>query len=265
MKYLIKTNDSASLDAVDYGRVVYDTANGKVSLQNIGGGVEQHEYVDLGLPSKLLWAKCNIGATNEEDAGLYFQWGDTQGYTAEQVGSGAGQKYFGLNDYKFSVDGSSTNFSKYNGTDGKTVLDPEDDAAHVIMGGNWRMPTSDDFTELCLNTDVYLVQKDGKELKGDAMDIGVIFVAWQTGTADSIKGVKFYKKNDKNSYLFIPVSGYVDGTYILLTDYGVLPMSDIPVNNINRARTCILNIASMTIINSYERWCGFPVRGVLAQ
>ena len=44
------------------------------------------DYVDLGLPSGLLWAKKNLGAATEEDAGLYFQWGDTQGYTAEQVG-----------------------------------------------------------------------------------------------------------------------------------------------------------------------------------
>ena len=38
MKYLIKTNDYASLETVDYGRVVYDTTNDKVFLQNIGGG-----------------------------------------------------------------------------------------------------------------------------------------------------------------------------------------------------------------------------------
>ena len=38
MKQLIKTDDYASLDEVDYGRVVYDTANDKVLLQNIGGG-----------------------------------------------------------------------------------------------------------------------------------------------------------------------------------------------------------------------------------
>ena len=43
------------------------------------------DYVDLGLPSGLLWAKKNLGAATEEDAGLYFQWGDTVGYTAEQV------------------------------------------------------------------------------------------------------------------------------------------------------------------------------------
>lgn len=45
-----------------------------------------YEYVDLGLPSGTLWAKMNVGAKSETDAGLYFAWGETQGYTAEQVG-----------------------------------------------------------------------------------------------------------------------------------------------------------------------------------
>ena len=121
----------------------------------------EYEYVDLGLLSGLLWAKKNIGAETEEEAGLYFQWGDTQGYTAEQVGDGEGLKAFSWADYKFSIDGSSSNFSKYNASDSKTVLDPEDDAAHVNMGGNWRMPTFEEYKELCLNTDIYLVPTEG--------------------------------------------------------------------------------------------------------
>ena len=51
-----------------------------------------HDYVEIG---GLKWATMNVGANNITDAGLYFQWGDTQGYTAAQVGSGEGQKYFG--------------------------------------------------------------------------------------------------------------------------------------------------------------------------
>lgn len=49
-----------------------------------------YKAIDLGLPSGILWADRNIGAATPEDSGLYFQWGDTQGYTAEQVGNGAG-------------------------------------------------------------------------------------------------------------------------------------------------------------------------------
>lgn len=45
------------------------------SINNNGYG-----YVDLGLPSGTLWATCNIGASKPSESGLYFQWGDTEGY-----------------------------------------------------------------------------------------------------------------------------------------------------------------------------------------
>ena len=84
MKYLVKTNDIGTLTDADYNRIVYDSTTGFVYCK----GINAYEYVDLGLPSHLKWAKCNIGANSEEKTGLYFQWGDTQGYTAEQVGNG---------------------------------------------------------------------------------------------------------------------------------------------------------------------------------
>ena len=209
MKYLIKTDDYASLETVDYGRVVYDTTNDKISLQNIGGGGRvEYEYVDLGLPSQLKWAKCNIGASTPEEPGLYFQWGDTQGYTDEQIGNREGLKAFRWADYKFSIDGSSSNFSKYNASDSKTVLDPEDDAAHVNMGGNWRIPTFDEYKELCLNTDIYLVPTDGEEIKGTAKEqSGSVIIKWASQTEGTWEGVKFYKKGDKQTYMFVPTSG----------------------------------------------------------
>ena len=172
--------------------------------------IEEYEYVDLGLPSGLLWAKKNIGADTEEDAGLYFQWGDTVGYTADQVGEGEGQKYFGQDDYKFSIDDSSDNYSKYNEIDGKTVLDFEDDAAHVIMGSNWRMPTFEECKELFENTDVYLVQVDDKEVLGIKVqdDEDGYILDWDGITStETFKGMKFYKKNNKGIYLFISASG----------------------------------------------------------
>lgn len=47
-----------------------------------------HEFVDLGLPSGTLWATCNVGATSPEQRGLYFAFGETKGYSAEQVKKG---------------------------------------------------------------------------------------------------------------------------------------------------------------------------------
>ena len=106
-----------------------------------------YEYVDLGLPSGILWAKCNIGADTETDAGLYFQWGDTRGYTADQVGV---DKIFDWGaHYKF---GTRDNLTKYNTIDGLTTLQLADDAAYANMGEDWRMPTKEEYQELINNT-----------------------------------------------------------------------------------------------------------------
>ena len=60
-----------------------------------------HEYVDLELPSGTLWATCNVGASKFTDYGLYFQWGDTKGYTPDQIGEDKEQKEFIWTDYKW--------------------------------------------------------------------------------------------------------------------------------------------------------------------
>lgn len=94
-----------------------------------------HEYVDLGLPSGLKWATCNVGADSPEKTGLYFAWGETTGYTNEQLKSG---------ERKFDKD-------TYNAGPAASIsanLTLENDAAHVNMGGIWRMPTRVEFEEL---------------------------------------------------------------------------------------------------------------------
>ena len=94
-----------------------------------GTGTENnYKYVDLGLPSGLKWATCNVGATSPEQAGLYFAWGETTGYTAEQVTSGV--RSFSSAVYN---SGSAASIS--------TDLTLEQDAARANLGGNWRMPT----------------------------------------------------------------------------------------------------------------------------
>ena len=219
------------------------------------------EYVDLGLPSKLLWAKCNVGANTPDEAGLYFQWGDTQGYTAEQVDDGEGLKAFDWADYKFSIDGSSSNFSKYNASDSKTILDPEDDAAHVNMGGNWRMPTSEECEELCLNTDIYLVPTEGEEIQGTVQGR---FIIWASPVEGTLKGVKFYKKGDKQTYMFVPASGNVDdGSVQYVGQYGGLWASSLHSSVVQHALHFRFN-ASDGYVSDDLRYVGLPVRGVLS-
>lgn len=94
--------------------------------------------VDLGLSVK--WACCNVGATKPEEYGGYYAWGETEE-----------KSYYDWDTYKWRNGTGYTKYctdSDYGHVDNKTVLDPEDDVAHVKWGGSWRMPTRDEIKEL---------------------------------------------------------------------------------------------------------------------
>ena len=99
-----------------------------------------YKCVDLGL--SVNWATMNVGANAPEEYGDYFAWGET---TAKSTYTWENYKWCKGSEYtmtKYCTD------SRYGTVDDKSVLDPEDDAAHVNWGGTWRMPTHDEFTEL---------------------------------------------------------------------------------------------------------------------
>ena len=97
-----------------------------------------HEFVDLGLPSGTLWATCNVGASSPEQTGLYFAWGETVGFAADE-------------DWKLE---KVFFWENYKGKEISSDLTLEQDAAHTCMGGNWRMPTKDEWQELIDNCNV---------------------------------------------------------------------------------------------------------------
>lgn len=112
------------------------------------GPVIQHEYVDLGLSVK--WATCNIGADKPEEYGDYYAWGELES-----------KEVYDWFSYKW-CNGSSDTLTKYNPFKGEgivdsiTTLDPEDDVAHVLWGGSWRMPTASEYRELSAGRRVLL-------------------------------------------------------------------------------------------------------------
>ena len=141
------------------------TINGKTEnpeTPGVSSGMENgHEWVDLGLPSGLKWATCNVGATTPEEYGDYFAWGEVEPQESDMS--------YGWSTYKYCVD-NWDNFTKYcynsdygkNGfTDKKTVLDPEDDAATVNWGGAWRMPTKAEQQELIDNCTWDWIKQNG--------------------------------------------------------------------------------------------------------
>ena len=136
---------------------------------------DDHQYVDLGLPSGTLWATCNVGAVQPYQSGLFFAWGDTEGH-----GSDPADGYlFSWENYKWcEVAGEDTWFTKYCSDssrgldgfiDGKYELDPEDDAAWVNWGPQWRMPSWEQFEELrneCTWTRMLLGDVYGYDVEG---------------------------------------------------------------------------------------------------
>lgn len=142
---------------------------------------ENHEYVDLDLNVK--WATCNIGASAPEDYGYFFAWGETEGF-GHNTNDRKGFEWAGYT----LCDGTSDHLTKYcqeawrGPVDGKTTLDPEDDAAHVYWGGTWRMPTQAEQDELRTNC------------------------TWTWCTQNGVNGYKVTSNKNGNS-IFLPAAG----------------------------------------------------------
>ena len=219
-----------------------------------------YQAVDLGLPSGLLWSDKNIGAETEEDAGLYFQWGDIQGYTAKQVGV---DKQFDWTDYKW---GTINVITKYKDTgltkDDLTTLEAADDAATQIMGGEWRIPTREEFIELISNTDIYFISTDGNEVKANYT--GGSWCEFTFPETESMKGMKFYRKGDHSNYIFIPATGIASCDS--LSNAGVeckLWSSSLGASGIGYAWYFVFSAFSgYGFIDNCSRSYGFGIRGV---
>ena len=139
-----------------YGVNLYIVALDLISWHNkhTSNMEEPHEYVDLGLSVK--WATCNVGAYKPEDSGDFYAWGET-----------VSKSYYSEFSYQWCDSVLYNSLNKYNGIDkcGKVdhleTLEPADDVAHVKWGGQWRMPTKEEFEELCNNTDITWVTQNG--------------------------------------------------------------------------------------------------------
>ena len=190
MKYLKKFENNATYEAAESGLILPNvslvTENNAVHYNPYVDPYGGHEYVEIG---GLKWATMNVGASSVTDTGLYFAWADTQGYTAAQVGSGEGQKVFNWENYKYwtgDTGSGSSGFTKYNSTDGKTVLEASDDAVKANWGGSWRMPTITEYQSLLSVCSIEWMMTSGIML---------------TITADTI---------DYGKQLFFPAAGLAD-------------------------------------------------------
>ena len=195
-----------------------------------------YDYVDLDLPSKTLWATMNVGASKPSEYGLYFQWGDTKGYTKEQIEK---EKQFDWANYKFSIHGSSSKFSKYK-TTGAT-LELADDAANANMGGTWHMPTPDQIREL----------------------INTTYTTNTWTTQDGVNGRLFTSKNDPSKSIFIPAAGYAsNGSLHVEGSEADVWSSMLDASDIDIGQNLGFDSSFVYLYSSY-RYLGFSVRGVI--
>lgn len=141
----------------------------------IGGSTDKVEYVDLGLPSGNLWAKCNLGASAPEAYGDYYAWGEVE----------PKQEYTYPNHKWYKEGAPSLGFTKYNNEDGKLSLEDEDDAVIQKLGNGWRTPTLADFRELT-NQKYTTIKKT---------------------TLNGVAGYQITSKRNKKS-IFIPCAGF---------------------------------------------------------
>ena len=207
--------------------------NSNTGSDNATGTANGHEWVDLGLPSGTKWATCNVGATKPEEYGNYYAWGETEPKTI-----------YDWDTYKWcnGSDNTQTKYctsSDYGIVDDKTVLELADDAARANWGGQWRMPTDAEWTELRTNC------------------------TWTWTTKNSVNGYEV--KGTNGNSIFLPAAGYRrnvdlgdagdDGYYwssSLYTDY--------PYN------AWYVNFYSGNVRRSYYyRSCGRSVRPVLGK
>lgn len=192
-----------------------------------------YEWVDLGLPSGLKWSAWNVGATKPEEFGLYFAWGETQGYTGT-----TNEKKFSWSDYTL-CDGTKDNMTKYNATDGLTTLEVSDDAV-ITTDRSCRMPTSAECQELIDNTTSKWV--------GDYNGTGV-------------SGRTFTSNVNGNS-IFVPAAGFcTGGSYRDIGQYGVLWSSSLYSSNVQKASYLIFNPDDLAVYPD-NRCSGLNIRAV---
>lgn len=144
----INTQMTALLQALESGNMSDKEAMAEVAKKikelELNSGVikskETMEYVDLGLPSKIMWAKCDLGATSPEKYGDEYSWGETWTKTSK--------------DYYYFTDIVAGQYTKYDSRDKRFFLEKEDDAAYLRLGEGWRYPTWNEVQELYDNCTV---------------------------------------------------------------------------------------------------------------
>ena len=192
------------------------------------------------------WADKNIGAEKPEDHGLYFWWGDTVGYRREgnswiaSDGSSSNFSFSSVNMKPYDKDVSTLQSDGWVvSKDGTYVLAPEHDAAHVHLGGSWRVPTKQELEDLNKKCD------------------------WVWTTRNGVNGFIVSGKGDyESASIFLPAAGYVNGTLLNNAGSDGSYWSSVPDSSYSKNSWHLYFGSGYHRTDSYGRYYGFPVRPV---
>ena len=232
-------DDDQLLSIADITTLIAIINDSSIPLNNNG-----HQFVDLGLPSGTLWATCNVGASAPEESGELYAWGETE--TKEE---------YSWSTYKW-CDGDNCNLSNqtltkycdrgaYGKLDGKISLESEDDVAHVKWGGDWHIPTKEQFQELMDNCTMEWVKIN-----------------------DALHAYKFTGTNGNS--IIMPAAGEYNKCNYSEDEFhywsAELHMSDIAANN-HATHVVVMEYGSknQTEFSGNYRYKGYAVRPVLSK
>ena len=218
-----------------YNRIVYSTTgpfflpNGYYAFRIPYGKftddyeyINGHKYVDLGLPSGLKWATCNVGASSPTGFGDYYAWGETELYYNYYLGRlrwNADKEVYGYAQETYNVDEFA-------------------DAASTVWGGTWRMPTQAEWQEL-MNSD---------------------YCTWEMTTVDELFGY-LVTSNANGRSIFLPAAGNItEKTLYLWGSAGYYWSSDHGTSSI--ALGIYFSTSRAVTEFSSDRWIGQSIRPV---
>ena len=243
----VKLYGKDSYSEIDISNLKSFEAGKAYSFSCSAGSQEESGLVDLGLSVK--WATCNLGASSPEEYGDYYAWGETETktkysedtykfYKSETVSDGEGfdTEYKGYTKYIPKSEADQYGFKGF--YDDKSVLELEDDVAHVKLGGKWRMPTESEIIELIDNC-----QSDWVTYKG-------------------VRGRKFTSKKSgyTDKWIFLPATGYRASRLMFAGSYGYYWSSSLETSHPNHA--CIMYYDSDLRTSYNIRSGGLSVRPV---
>ena len=217
------------------------------------------DVVDLGLPSGIKWATCNVGATNPWNYGNYYAWGETE---TESDYSWDNYKYCNGSGKKLNKYCSDANFGYDSFTDDLTTLESSDDVATAVFGADYSMPTTADWDELCNQCYwVWTTNYNEHNVSG--------YIVYRA-KSDGDKGGKVYNGGTapasyslSDVHIFLPAAGYRYNSGLYFAgNAGYFWSSSLYGHDPSGARNSNFDCNNVYPSSNNDRCCGLSVRPV---